>query len=43
MAGLARADEVRDRWTFAELMDAHTLLDLKEDAERRELERSRGR
>jgi hypothetical protein len=42
-AGLARLDEVRDRWTFAEIMDAHALLDLKEDAEQREIERARNR
>jgi hypothetical protein len=43
MAGLARLDEVRDRWTFAELLDAHALLDLKEEAEQREIERMRSR
>jgi hypothetical protein len=43
MAGLARFDEVRTTWTFAELADAHALLDARELAEERELERARGR
>lgn len=43
MAGMARLDEVRDRWTFAEIADAHALLDARELAEQREMERARAR
>jgi hypothetical protein len=43
MASLAKIDEVRDRWTWAELVEAHVLLDLRELAEQRELDRARGR
>ena len=43
MARLASITDVRSSWTFADLADAHALLDARELAERRAEERARGR
>lgn len=43
MHQLASITDVRELWTFADLADAHALLDARELAERRVEARARGR
>lgn len=41
MAGLGTLMEVRYQWTIDDIFDAHEALDIREEAERKAIERTR--
>lgn len=43
MAGLARLHEVKNEWTIDELLDAHEVLDIRDEAEHHAYEAARRR